>query len=279
MQLELLSHRNQDRNNQPNTVDDNQNQILTRNGEPADRRSISELLDALIPNRDQNVVTLPSSNAEDGDTLSGFTARVSPLPRHAAADPVSIDQQNVPQDRPVNDSPAEPPISSIANVLPDDVEEPPPLEPMGTQSEDGRNINNPLDQQPGPPESTTARHPLDSAAPHRITILSSQPVDSLASNLAGLISTVMFFPIESMYIRSLATSYLASQGASPALLSDVRQPFGFWIGGASRFDIIPYVTKLSLTVGIQTAVCAAVWGVLTGGVIRVGKIFCGWGSL
>lgn len=280
MQLELLSHRNRDRSNQSNPVDDSQNEILTRSGEPADRRSISELLDALIPNRDQNLQTLPSSNAEDGDTLSGLTTRVSPLPRHALADPVSVSQQNTPQDRPSTDSPAEPPIASIANVLPDDVEEPPPLEPIGTQSEVDRNIDNPLDLQPGPPEeSTTARHLLDSAAPHRLTILSSQPVDSLASDLAGLISTVMFFPIESMYIRSLASSCLASQGASPALLSNVRRPFGFWLGGASMSDIIPYVTKLSLAFSLQTVASAAVWGVLTGGIIRFGKIFCGWGSL
>ena len=280
MQLELLSHRNQDRGNQPNPVDDSQNQIINRNEETPEPGSITEFtefLETLAQNRDQNLPTLPNPDAVDSDTLSGVTARLSHLPGRTLTDAVSISQQNVLQDHPIPDSPVEPPTSSIANVLPDDMEEPPPLEPIGTQSEDGRNIDN---LQPGPPDASTAAHnPPGDALPHRITILSSHPVDSLASNLAALITTVMFFPIESMYLRSLATSYLASQDASAALLSDVRRPFGFWAGGGSRSDVIPYARKLGLAVAIQGVAYAGVWGVLTGTVIRVGKIFCGWGSL
>lgn len=278
MQLELLSHRNSDAQNQPTARDDNQNQITNRNWVPEDRRAIAEFLDSFISN-EGHLSTLLSSDTIDSDGLSGLTAGVSPRPDNLA-DPVLPSQPGPTPENPASNSLFEPPVSSIANILPDDVEEP-PAEPARTQSETGPIFDDPTDLEPLPTRASPSapRQPHQGGEPHRVTILSAHPLDSLASHLASVVTTAMFIPLESIFLRSLASSYLASQGSSLALHSDVRRPLGFWPGGGSRSEIIPYLGKLGLAVGIQAALNASVWGVVTGAVIKIGKTFCNWGKL
>ena len=93
-----------------------------------------------------------------------------------------------------------------------------------------------------------------------------------------MITTIAFLPLESLYLRSLASSYLASRSSSTTLHSDVRA-LGVWGGGGSGTDTLAYIGKLSLMMGVQAAVNASVWGVISGAAIRMGKRFCGWGTL
>lgn len=276
MQLELLSHRSSNNQDQATERDDSRDQATSRRRVPEDRRSVAEFLDSLISNQGHITTTLLGSDAVDSDGLSGLTAAVSPVPDNLA-DP-AFPRQNTLPENPTATPLTELPVSSIANVLPDDVEEP-PVEPVRTRTEAGPVLDDPTDLEPLPTHtSSTARSPTN-GEPHRVTILSSHPLDSLASHLASVITTVMFLPLESIFLRSLASSFLASQSTSLALRSDVRRPLGFWVGGGSMSDIVPYLGKLGLAVGLQAAVNASVWGVVTGSVIRIGKAFCNWGSL
>lgn len=277
MQLELLSHRNPQNQSQPTLRAGDQNQVLDQNGAPADQRTIAEFLDNLISNQGQNLASLLSPDAVENDGLSGLSAAASPVARDIQTDPVAPNQgpDLVPED-PTPGSPAEPPVVRTASILPDDVEEP-TLEPVHNQPEAEPVFGNPTLLEPlPPPTSSQPYNATRRGGPHRVTILSSHPLDSLASRLASVITGVMFIPLDSLYLRSLASSYL-SRTASPAL-SDVRT-LSVLHGGRSVSDTLSYLGKLGLVFSIQTAVNASVWGIITGVAVRIGKSFCGWGEL
>ncbi|OJJ83761.1 uncharacterized protein ASPGLDRAFT_25966 [Aspergillus glaucus CBS 516.65] len=262
MQLELLGNRSQ---GQANARPRNANL-----GElPADRRSVTEFLDSLLSNTDQNLATIVN-DAVDSDGLSNVTAGASQILTDAPSAPTS-------QDQPAEEQ-ADP---GLANILPDNNEEQMLEEalndPLGPEYDDENRSN------PELPPSAPNAHPRQLTGPpgspaHRVTILSSHPVDSLASHLASMLTTVIFLPLESLYLRSLASSFLSSRDSSSALLSDVRT-FGAWGGGGSRTDHFTYVGKMALMISVQAAVNASVWGIVSGAAIRIGKKFCGWGSL
>lgn len=265
MQLELLGNRNTHGQGQANLRSRNANL-----GElPADRTAVTEFLDSAISNTDHNRATIVN-NAVDSDGLSNVTAGASPIFSDAPSATTS-------QEQPAEDQ-ADP---GLANILPDTNEEQTPEEalndPLGPEYDDENRSN------PGLPPSAPNPHPRQLTGPpgspaHRVTILSSHPVDSLASHFASMLTTVIFLPLESFYLRSLASSFLSSRDSSSALLSDVRT-FGAWGGGGSRTDIFTYVGKMALMMSVQTAVNASVWGIISGAAIRIGKKFCGWGSL
>ncbi|KAK5701161.1 hypothetical protein LTS12_028408, partial [Elasticomyces elasticus] len=188
----------------------------------------------------------------DSDGLSNLTAGVSPDASNnqlaLALPPPDRDQIASVHGSNVDTVVDAPPAPGIANILPDNVEEPgdedipdglpdtdiglenqPILEPPPTALDNPEPEQNEQQQDQQPVEN--ARSPA-----HRVTILSLHPVDSLASHLASIITTVIFLPLESLYLRSLASAYLSSRGSS-ALLSDVR-PLGAWAGGGSVMDTV-----------------------------------------
>lgn len=262
MQLELLGNRSAHGQGQASLRPRNANL-----GEgPADRRSVTEFLDSLLSNTDQNLAAIVS-DAVDSDGLSNVTAGASPILPDVPSAPTSQDQ------------PAEA-DSGLANILTDNEEqtlEEALNEPLGPEYDD-ENRSNP-EAPPRAPNALPRQLTGPSGSPaHRVTILSSHPVDSLASHLASMLTSVLFLPLESLYLRSLASSFLSSRGSSSTLHSDVRA-LGVWGGGGSRSDVLTYVGKMALMMSVQAAVNASVWGIISGAAIRIGKKFCGWGGL
>ncbi|PKY02147.1 hypothetical protein P168DRAFT_329117 [Aspergillus campestris IBT 28561] len=288
MQLELLGSRNLQNHGQLNPRTGNQIEQLTSEGEPADRRSISEFLDTLLSNQGQNLSTIVNSDTIDSDGLSNLTPGLSPTPGDIPPTP-AVEVEDQPQI-----ASADPPTGNLhlgesllvsSNILPDSVEEPihddtqePPPDIVQTletdfDSELMHGISDTAVRE-APMTTTTG----SASAAHRVTILSSHPVDSLASHLASMITTVLFLPLESLYLRSLASSYLSSTGAPAIQLANVRG-LGVWGGGGPRTDKLTYLGKMTLMLGIQAAVNASVWGIISGSAIKIGRKFCGWGTL
>ncbi|GAQ07911.1 hypothetical protein ALT_5232 [Aspergillus lentulus] len=283
MQLEVLGNRNTHNQSPQNPRTANEIDRSDYNGAPADRRSIQDFLDNLLANQGQSLATVAGSEAVDSDGLSNMTTALSPETGDGASSIPLHDQahgQRTLDEQPTHVTPATQPVTTLANILPDSVEEPSQddnLEP--TSDADVLHAGTSDGELPPPLVDALASGdmPADpSSVPHRVTILSCHPVDSLASHLASIITTALFIPLESYYLRSLASSYLSSVG-SPRR-SDVR-PLGAWGGGGSSLDIMAYMGKMALMVGLQAAVNASVWGVISGAAIRIGKRFCGWGNL
>lgn len=281
MQLELLGNRSSQGQGQTNLRPRTANERVNLAELSSDRESITEILESLLSDQDPDLSTIVNSDAMDSDGLSNLTAEASPvvIDSLSAAEPQS-QQDGTRAQGPAVESLVVASVPGVANILPDSIEEPRHEDTQNGPLDgnlDHENVNSEL---PPPTLDTQEQQQSidDSRTPaHRVTILSSHPVDSLASHLASMITTVLFLPLESLYLRSLASSYLSSRNYSPAL-SDVR-PFGAWSSCGSGTDTLAYIGKMTLMMGIQAGINASVWGVISGSAIRIGKRFCGWGSL
>ncbi|RDW57949.1 uncharacterized protein DSM5745_11329 [Aspergillus mulundensis] len=282
MQLELESRRS----HQWNDTTGNQADLQNVAAGPAGRPPISDLLDTIVSQQDGHVTTILNSQAPNNDGLQGVITAVtsSNLGEPMTALTPGHQPNGIPTDRNATDSSIEPTTSDPMNILPDVVEEPPLDDASnhlpnqideGADSEIIPHMADPSVHQ----NSTTGTVTTTTSSPsHRVTILSSFPVDSLASHLAAMITTALFAPLESFYLRSLAKSYFASKGAPAILRSDVY-PLGVWGGGRSSSNTLAYMSKLALMMGLQAAVNASVWGIISGAAIRIGRKWCGWGTL
>ncbi|KAJ5787169.1 hypothetical protein N7457_002159 [Penicillium paradoxum] len=279
MQLELLGNRNRSPQSQAanlaqlNALAGNNLSGTNTTPDAMDRRSIAEFLEALILSQAQREAQQPQP-AVDTDGLSGISTGAS---------------NSSPQDPQATEGPALGSIeealeSAVPNILPDGMEEPNDEEPTdetspvadATQNEDTQ--SHPL-VQPVPPSSLIPgqlTNPLSQS--HRVTLLSAYPVDSLASHLAAAISGIILAPLEVLYLRSLTRSWIISHPSSTVRLSDIH-PLDLWFGGRTWSDISVYTCRLVLMRGMQVAMRAGIWGFLVGSTMRIGRNFCGWGTL
>ncbi|KAJ6064082.1 hypothetical protein N7499_012762 [Penicillium canescens] len=294
MQLELLGNRNRNPQNQAsnlanlNALAGNDVPGLDRHADAMDRRSIAEFLEALILSQAQRQGLHPPAQG-DTDGLSSVTSGQPIITHQDLGVPQPETQRrtqaNEPEDvLPALESIEEAPEPSVPNILPDGVEEPideePTNQPIPVAVAD-HNVDTQYDtlHQPLPPTSRIPGHITDhSSGVHRVTLLSAYPVDSLASNLAAAISSIILAPLEALFFRSLAQSWLSTHPSSVARLSDVH-PLGLWFGGRTWPDIGAYTCRLVLMRGMHIAMRAGIWGFMVGSTMRIGRKFCGWGSL
>lgn len=290
MQLELLGSRS--RNSQDQTP--NRNSSTPRLGRGTtglrptstamDRRSIADFLEALILSQAQHQAS-QSPLTQEHDELANMNAGGRGTTSQDVPDFVpfrqSQAQRSLAANQPAPDLTDEAPISNIPHLLPDGVEEPAEEEvdgqPSSTQNAETQTA-------PGgqlPPIGS--RIPGQAVAnnlsgAHRVTLLSAHPVDSLSAHLAAFISSIILSPVESLCLRSLAHSYLASHPSGVIGASDLH-PVGLWFGGDSWPDILAYSGRMILMRGMQAALRAGIWGFLVGSTMRIGRKFCGWGTL
>ncbi|EKV19767.1 DNA-directed DNA polymerase, family B, conserved site [Penicillium digitatum] len=291
MQLELMGHRNRQPQIQAsnpaqlNALVSNRLSGYNRNQAAMGRRSIAEFLEALILSQAQFQAQQPPA-AADMDGPSSITARPSNTPPQDLGAPDLAPQIPAPEtqatDTPTSESIEEALGSIVPNILPDGVEEPDDEEPS--------NETHPVADHNEDTQSDTLAQPIlpSSLVPgqlastlsqvHRVTLLSAYPVDSLASHLAAAISGLILAPLEALYLRSLARSWIISHPSSVTHLSDVH-PLGLWYGGSTWPDIRDYSYRLVLMRGMQVAMRAGIWGFLVGSTMRIGRKFCGWGAL
>lgn len=173
----------------------------------------------------------------------------------------------------------------VPNILPDGVEEPNDEEPFGNAMPIAVTSNHDDAQSDTLVQPTTLPSFLipvqltdSSSQAHRVTLLSAYPVDSLASHLATAISSIILGPLEALYLRSLAHSWIITHPSSTTRLSDLH-PLGLWFGGRTWSDVGAYTCRLVLMKGMQVAMRAGIWGFLVGSTMRLGRNYCGWGKL
>ncbi|EEH19156.2 hypothetical protein PABG_01475 [Paracoccidioides brasiliensis Pb03] len=256
-------------------------------------RTANELLDSILSNRgpgvlhpdqppDHNILPQTDDLEEVAQFNSISNSRLfenfeeaqyaASLPPAAATAATEHPPSHEPSEVPASSQPthqAEPATATIGDV--------------------NRSLSHPISTQP-PHRSRSERFLLPD---HRVTILSSLPVDSLSSHLAFLLGSLIFYPLESMYLRNLATQYLASPHllaalpiGSPApstatilgLRTDVRSVTAL-CGGGSRADMLAYLGKMGLAMGMQALVSAVAWGMGTALTVLVGTRKFGWGDL
>lgn len=292
MQLELLGNRNRNAQNRSSTSNlipslSPDRSVLSPSSNAVDRRSIAEFLEALILSQAQRQAAQQPLQA-DNDGLSTVTGGASyttaqEVPIAQSGQPNRI-QQAMAAEHPVLNAADETPVSTANNIIPDGVEEP-AEENTNDQRLPSLSIDPPAipaDPTLGPPAYTpraasqpAANQPIIA---HRVTLLSVHPVDSLASHLAAVISTIILSPLETLCLRSLAHSHLSTHPSHAARLSDLH-PTDLWLGGRSWSDRAAYAGRVVLMRSMQAALRAGLWGFLVGSTMRIGRKFCGWGTL
>ena len=123
---------------------------------------------------------------------------------------------------------------------------------------------------------------------HRVTQLSAYPADALAKHLSSAIADVLFLPLETLFIRSLAVSFLSHPAGSPGTRAAAGRwksqvyPLGGWFGlglAGGWMGMCDYVCKMILVTGIQVGFGMAVWQVGYSLCFFLGKRCFGWGRL
>lgn len=291
MQLELLGNRTRNAQNGSSTSGitglSANNSGLRPPSNPADRRSLVEFLEALILSQAQRQATQQPPQM-DNDSLSNITQGASfttaqDVPTGEREQPNYI-REAMAAEHPALNAAEVAPGPAASNILPDGVEEPneehATIHPQVRESTDHTAI--PADPIPGAQEPTSrvAFRPDASQAitAHRVTLLSAYPVDSLATHLAAVISSIILSPLETLCLRSLAHSYLSTHPSASVSPSDLY-PTNLWLGGRSWSDRAAYAGRMILMRGMQAALRAGFWGFFVGSAMRIGRNWCGWGIL
>ncbi|KAJ5227187.1 uncharacterized protein N7469_007193 [Penicillium citrinum] len=285
MQLELLGNRTRNAHNptslsSPHIPRSGANDGGTRRSSAVDRRSIADFLEALILSQAQHqAAQSPLAGGPDSVPAIATTANLGQDTSFGNEAQGAVIEDQTTNREAIGNTAADVSYPRVPNILPDGVEEPNDTEPnpfqrtaavTATQEPSHEMIEQPETHIPAP------SHPTGS--PHRLTLLSAYPVDSLATHLAAILTNIILSPLECLCNRSLAQSYLATHYSSTTQLSDLNI-INTWFGGDSWDDIAAYTGRLILMRGMQAALRAGVWGFLVGSTMRIGKKFCGWGTL
>ncbi|EFE42385.1 conserved hypothetical protein [Trichophyton verrucosum HKI 0517] len=229
-------------------------------------RAASDLLDALLSDSSQHPSNVPESTRERGHSIPNDPGQNG---IDTTAHPPEDEPDALWQTPGINHTAPNPPQDNISSSSSEQM-----ANGTGPQRQ-------PLLDRPG----LHAAEEWD----HHVTILSSHPVDAFSSHLSSIITSVLFYPFESLYLRSLAFTYLSTQssaiilplGATASLLglqSNIR-PLGAWMGGGNALDMLSYVGKMALIVGFETVISAGIWGLGASAAVTLGKVKFQWGQL
>ena len=148
-----------------------------------------------------------------------------------------------------------------------------------TDIQNSSNSNNNLAQTPHSPTT------------HRITALTAYPADSLSHHLSTHLTDILFLPLESLFVRSLALNFLSSPRPTPAAQTAAARwrsevyPLGTWFGmglrggGGGWKAVGDYAGKMVLVTGMEMGFSWGVWRVFTGFAWWSGRRWFGWGRL
>lgn len=123
---------------------------------------------------------------------------------------------------------------------------------------------------------------------YRITTLTAQAADSMTLHLSGHITDILLLPLEALYVRSVALSFLSSPSANLGAKMAAERwrgevyPLGGWFGMGLRGGwrgVGDYVGKMVLVEGLEMGIGFAVWQVCLGFSWWVGRKWFDWGRL
>ncbi|KAL8944581.1 MAG: hypothetical protein Q9216_000384 [Gyalolechia sp. 2 TL-2023] len=118
---------------------------------------------------------------------------------------------------------------------------------------------------------------------HRVTQLTHFMAGTMAAHLSLVLTNALFLPLESLFVRSVASAYLSTTGGasvSSMWIRDEIYPFGSWFGmGLGGGRAMDYARKMTLCLGTEMALVYGFWQVGVGAVWWLGKSEHRWGRL
>lgn len=142
---------------------------------------------------------------------------------------------------------------------------------------------------PRDPPSPSTPSPNNFPYPYyRITTLTAQAADSMAQHLSSYITHILLYPLEALYVRSVALSFLSSPAANVGAKLVAERwkgevyPLGGWFGMGLRGGwrgVADYVGKMVLVQGLEMGNGFAVWQVSVILSSWIGRKWFEWGRL
>ena len=142
---------------------------------------------------------------------------------------------------------------------------------------------------PRDPPSPSAPGPNNVYGPYyRITTLTAQAAESMSQHLSSYITEILLLPLEALYMRSVALSFLSSPSANLGAKMAAERwkgevyPMGGWFGMGLRGGwrgAGDYVGKMVLLEGLEMGIGFAVWQACMGLSWWVGRRWFEWGRL
>ena len=123
---------------------------------------------------------------------------------------------------------------------------------------------------------------------YRITTLTAQAADSMAQHLSGCITDILLYPLEALYVRSVALAFLSSPAANVGAKVVAERwkgevyPLGGWFGIGLRGGwrgVADYVGKMVLVQGLEMGNGFAVWQISVILSSWIGRKWFEWGRL
>jgi hypothetical protein len=122
---------------------------------------------------------------------------------------------------------------------------------------------------------------------HRVTTLSVFPAEMFAECAAGLVTSIVTLPLDTLYVRALVRGFLGRPsttraGASVAAVGLMGDVYGMgeWFGGSNMGlqGRLRYMGLMALMFGVQGCVSSLSWVLVTKAAIALGRQL-GWGQL
>ncbi|CAD6590079.1 MAG: hypothetical protein ASARMPREDX12_004181 [Alectoria sarmentosa] len=142
---------------------------------------------------------------------------------------------------------------------------------------------------PRDPPSPSAPGPNNVYGPYyRITTLTAQAAESMSQHLSSYITEILLLPLEALYMRSVALSFLSSPSANLGAKMVAERwkgevyPMGGWFGMGLRGGwrgVGDYVGKMVLLEGLEMGIGFTVWQACMGLSWWVGRRWFEWGRL
>ena len=158
---------------------------------------------------------------------------------------------------------------------------PVPIEPLSRRPRYNGNTRD--------PPSPSAPGPNKVYSPYyRITTLTAQAAESMSQHLSGYITEILLLPLEALYMRSVALSFLSSPSTNLGARMAAERwkgevyPLGGWFGMGLRGGwrgVGDYVGKMVLVEGLEMGIGFAVWQACMGLSWWVGRRWFEWGRL
>ena len=133
-------------------------------------------------------------------------------------------------------------------------------------------------------KKTKSLHPPS----QRVTALTTYASHSMAYHLSWRLADILYLPIESLFLRSLATNFLSAPRADPIVQDAAARwrgavfPLGGWAGMGFRGGwkgMVDYAGKMMIVFGLEMGVSYAIWQLCTSFALWKGKRRFRWGKL
>ncbi|KAL8730421.1 MAG: hypothetical protein Q9166_004059 [cf. Caloplaca sp. 2 TL-2023] len=132
-----------------------------------------------------------------------------------------------------------------------------------------------------PPRSRSKHNPPELSKPmYRVTHLTALMTETLATSLSTIIADILLLPLETLFVRSVALTYLSTAGGGAMGFRNEIYPLGSWFGAGIREGrAMDYARKMALCLGMDMLLEFGVWQVTAGVVWWVGTRRFRWGRL